>query len=105
MEDKNKTIAAKIKELRLTQNMAQNDIAKKLHITVTAYNRIENSKTQLTVNMLFAIAAALDVSVGDLLELTTGNIVNNKDNVVMANFNHGHLHVSISPEELKKHIV
>ncbi len=103
MEDKNKQIAAKIKALRTAKNIGQNVLAQRLNISVTAYNRVENNKTQITVTMLFDIARGLDVLVGDILELGAYSVAHNKDNVVMTNFNYGNLHVHMTPEDLKKH--
>ena len=100
--DNNKEVALKIKELRVQKDLAQSAIAKELGLTVTAYNRIENNKTQLTINNLFTIAKCLDVGVEYLLQLSIGGNAHNTHNVVMSQFNNGTLHISVSAESFKQ---
>lgn len=101
MNDKNTQIADKIKEIRIHNNQSQSEIAKAINLTVTAYSRIENNKTQLTINNLFKIAEALDTPVAILLELSAASYVQNTNNVVMTNFNHGTLNLAIDIAQLK----
>ncbi|MEJ7678511.1 MAG: helix-turn-helix transcriptional regulator [Segetibacter sp.] len=62
-------IGEKIRTIRLTKNLTQNAIAKKIGISVTALGDIERGKTKdLTVNRLAQIAKALDVSPKELLD-------------------------------------
>ncbi|MFT4094203.1 MAG: helix-turn-helix transcriptional regulator [Niabella sp.] len=102
MEDRNKQVVAKIKEIRTSKNVPQQILADVLNITVTAYSRIENNKTQLTINNLFAIAEALEVSVAELLRLQYSKNVNNHNSLVIANFNDGTLHFSLDKAALEK---
>lgn len=102
MNDRNKEIVAKIKELRMRKGIAQSVIAAELNITTTAYNRIENNKTQLTINNLFIIQEALDVALNELLPLHLSNTLHNKDNIVMSQFNNGTLHISVSASDMDK---
>lgn len=100
--DNNQKVIEKIKELRIKKNIAQNYIAQALGLTVSAYNRVENNKTQLTINNLYTIAQTLEVGVEELLQLNLKNMAQNYNNVVMTNFNNGELHISISMEQIKK---
>lgn len=104
MEDKNKIIAARVKELRRNKSVSQAELASKLNITVTAYNRIENDKTQITVHMLFSIAEALNVSVNRLLDLPIDNMGNHTTGTIMINAGNGRVYLSISTEELRKYL-
>src|SRR5690606_26516847 len=101
MIDRNKEIVAKIKEIRMRKGISQSVIATALNITATAYNRIENNKTQLTVNNLFVIQEALDISLNELLPLHLINTLHNKDNIVMSQFNNGTLHISVSASDME----
>jgi len=102
MEDQNKHIAERIKSIRLNKNMSQSTIANALNLTVTAYNRIENNKTQLTINNLYKIAEALDVSVERILELANVSHIYNTKGIVMTNLNQGTLNFSIDIDQLEK---
>lgn len=102
MTDRNKEIVGKIKEIRMRKSISQSTIATALNITTTAYNRIENNKTQLTVNNLFIIQEALDVTLNELLPLHLSNTLHNRDNIVMSQFNNGTLHITVSASDLEK---
>lgn len=100
MEDQNKTVAIRIKQWRKIREIPQIALAKKLNTTATAYNRIENGKTQITIYMLYAIASALDIAVIELLGLPTSS----KSAAVMITTDNERVLLSISIEELKKHL-
>lgn len=102
MTNKNKLIVERIREIRLNKNISQSAIAKDLSITVTAYNRIENNKTKLTVNNLFRIAEALDVDIDILLQLAVPTYEHNNNNIVMTHYNHGILSLAIHIDQLDK---
>lgn len=65
----NLLIAKKIKELRIAQNLTQSYIADKICINYSAYAKVENGTTHITIERLYKIAEILKVSVSDLLEL------------------------------------
>lgn len=98
-QDINKKVVHKIKEIRLSKSLSQQALASDIGLDVTAYNRIENGKTQLTVMNLFAIADSLKVDVGDILQIKSNSFVNN-NNLVMSNLHNGNLNISIDPKEL-----
>ena len=54
MKDKNKLVANNIKAIRVAKQISQAEVAKALSLTPTAYNRIENNKTQI-INILTKI--------------------------------------------------
>lgn len=95
----NKRVVDKIKEIRMSKSLSQQAIATDLGLDVTAYNRIENGKTQLTIANLYAIADSLNVEVGDILQIKSNNFINN-NNLVMTNLNNGSLNISVDSKEL-----
>ena len=60
-------IGTKIKFLREDRKITQDFIANKLGISQTAYSKIENNQTQLTIERLKEIAQILEVSEIDLI--------------------------------------
>lgn len=101
MEEINQKVCARIKSARLSKNKSQSDLAKALHLTTTAYNRIENNKTQLTITMLFQIAHFLELTISDLLELR--HLCQSKEinTAIDINQDQNILHLSINLKELK----
>lgn len=63
-------IGKKIKELRIKQNITQEDIAEKLEISRQKYSRIENGQSNITYITLDKIAKYLGV---DIREITKVN--------------------------------
>lgn len=62
-------IGENIRTLRLSKNLTQQAIAKKIGISVTAFGDIERGKTKdFTVTRLSQIAFALDVSAKELVD-------------------------------------
>ncbi|NLA25332.1 MAG: helix-turn-helix transcriptional regulator [Bacteroidales bacterium] len=70
----------RIKSIRESKNLTQEHIANKLNISQRAYSSIENGKTQLTVDRLFEIADALQVSVGTLMSSDSQSVYYNNFN-------------------------
>ncbi|MFN8345550.1 MAG: helix-turn-helix transcriptional regulator [Spirosomataceae bacterium] len=62
-----KTIAEKIRLLRLQHGLSQENLADTLGLSTTAYGDIERGKTDLTLTRLHQIAEALKVSAAFLL--------------------------------------
>jgi transcriptional regulator with XRE-family HTH domain len=60
-------IGTKIKFLREDRKITQDFIANKLGISQTAYSKIENNQTQLTIERLKEISQILEVSEMDLI--------------------------------------
>lgn len=107
IKDYNSDVVERIKHIRMMKNISQSNVAKALNITTTAYSRIENSKTQLTINNLYIISEFLEIPLQELLNIKVGYSAFNHNNVVMTNFNHVTLNLSIDLKELdnimKKH--
>jgi len=55
-------IYSNIRAIRLSKRLSQQSMANRLHITVSAYSKIERSHTQLTVERLGEIAKAFNVT-------------------------------------------
>lgn len=89
MEDYNKNIALFIKGLRQQKNISQHIVAKALNCSDSAYCRLENRETELTVNQLFAIAHVLKTDVIDILQLPKQR-------------NERFINITISAKELQK---
>ncbi len=68
-------IAERIRILRLSKNLSQQNMADELDITVGAYSNIERGKAEVTITRLYKIADVLNVPVTDLL--LTGSIFEN----------------------------
>ncbi len=70
----------RIKTLRETKNLTQEHMADVLHLSQRAYSSIENGQTQLTVERLYEIAEALQVSIGEIIGVENQNVYNNNFN-------------------------
>lgn len=70
----NEKTALNIKEIRRGYNMSQTSMAKKLHISTSAYSRLENGEVQITLNILQHIAEILEVSIFELIGYTKRNL-------------------------------
>lgn len=62
-------LSKRIKSIRESKEIRQSDVAKELNIERTNYHRIENRGDKLSIEQAKAIAAALDVSLSELLGL------------------------------------
>lgn len=62
-----KTIAEKIRLLRLEKGFSQENVADMLNISTTAYGDIERGKTDLTLSRLQNIAHVFSTSLGHLM--------------------------------------
>lgn len=98
--DYNQRVSSRIKELRIRKNISQSYIAQSLGLTVSAYNRIENNKTQLTIHNLYQIATALKVGIEELLQLKTINKTPNKSEVTI-DFSNEELVFSIDSDQIR----
>lgn len=73
-------IGQRIKRFREDRKITQDVVAEKLGITQTAYSKIENNQSKLSVERLKEIAKILDVPEDELLntEANVFNFTNNK---------------------------
>jgi len=58
----------RIRHLRLTKGLSQENMAESLGISTTAYGDLERGKTEITLVRLSAIAETLHTTIGDLLQ-------------------------------------
>lgn len=66
-----KKIGQKIKSLRISKGLTQVDLVGKIdgNIDTTNISRIESGRTNVTIYNLYRIAAALEVSLADLVTI------------------------------------
>lgn len=62
-------VGIKIREWRLRRELSQADVARRAGITQASLSNYENGKRDMPLSTLMGVAAALNVSLGDLLEL------------------------------------
>lgn len=62
-------VGARIREWRLRREMSQAEVARQAGITQASLSNYENGKRDLPLSTLVGVAAALNVSIGDLLDL------------------------------------
>ena len=65
----NQRLAARVRDLRVSLELDQDDFARKANLHRTHVSQIENAKTDPTLSTVFKIAKALELSVGELLDL------------------------------------
>ena len=61
-------VGARIKKIRATKNLSQNDLAILCNFEKASMSRIESGKTNVTLLTLRKISLALEVHVSDLLK-------------------------------------
>jgi transcriptional regulator with XRE-family HTH domain len=98
--DINSKTAVKIRETRENKNIKQADFAKSVGLGASAYSRIENGETQITLKVLYKIAEALETTVEILLGLETKTTNNFNHNIVGQN--NGELSIALTEEQIKK---
>lgn len=69
----NKRTLIRIRKERERKNISQQAVAKQLHISVSAYSRLENGEVALTLDMIEKISHALLIPMAGLLDLETPN--------------------------------
>ncbi|UWX61685.1 helix-turn-helix transcriptional regulator [Chryseobacterium oranimense] len=74
----NATIGKRIRKYREDKGISQEELAEKLHISRSTYQRIENGETNSWVNHIENICTSLDVNMEDILKPEEGYVqVNN----------------------------
>jgi transcriptional regulator with XRE-family HTH domain len=97
--DINTIIASRIKTIRLTKNKSQKDIANEIGLSETAYSRLENGITQLSITVLYAICEKLSCKIEEILDIEIKKVANNNNSVVLSQYNEGTFHVSVSTND------
>ncbi len=98
----NDKTAAKIKEIRESKNINQAKFAKMLDLSSSAYSRLENGETQITLHILEKIADKLNVPFFELLDFKSAKINNYKNNTIGQSGDNSTLNISLTPEEFQK---
>lgn len=82
------TVIDKIKEIRIHKGFSHENMAHELSISQTAYTKLENNETKLSVERLFQIAKILNTPVYELLDTAPNTVYhqNNYDNAI--GYNH-----------------
>jgi transcriptional regulator with XRE-family HTH domain len=62
-------VGRRIREWRLKRELSQADVARQAGITQASLSNYENGKRDLPLSTLVGVAGALNVSLGDLLDL------------------------------------
>ena len=66
-----KTVGSRIREIRLSKNMSQADLAEKAGLSLPTVSDIENAHSKIWLTTFARIAEALQVSADDILRLDT----------------------------------
>ena len=74
MDDNTRTairsdVGVKIREWRVRRELSQANVARRAGITQASLSNYENGKRDMPLSTLVGVASALEVSLGDLLEL------------------------------------
>lgn len=80
-----KEIGARVKRLRLKNNMTQRELSETVNVSSSCISRLESGEQMVGVFMIMDIAEALHTSVGNLLEedVTEGHVgVNGLNGVI-----------------------
>jgi len=62
-------VGRRIREWRLRRDLSQAEVARRAGITQASLSNYENGKRDLPLSTLIGVASALNVSIGDLLDL------------------------------------
>jgi transcriptional regulator with XRE-family HTH domain len=62
-------VGSRIREWRLRRELSQAEVARKAGITQASLSNYENGKRDMPLSTLLGVAGALNVSLGDLLDL------------------------------------
>ncbi|SUX47151.1 helix-turn-helix domain-containing protein [Chryseobacterium indoltheticum] len=90
-------VAEKIKRLRKSKGFSQEDMADKLHISQSAYARIENGETNSWINHINKLCESLDVKPEELISNAEQLIQHNQDNdSVIQNNTNNDTHITIN---------
>jgi transcriptional regulator with XRE-family HTH domain len=64
-------IGLRARQIRIARGEAQEAVARRADIATTTLNRIENGRNQPSLDTVVRLAAALEVSVTELMDTTT----------------------------------
>ncbi|SDL68089.1 helix-turn-helix domain-containing protein [Chryseobacterium taihuense] len=76
----NTTIGKRIRTFRENKGFSQEELAEKLHISRSTYQRIENGETNSWINHIENICHSLEVNLDDILKPEEGYVQVNNNN-------------------------
>lgn len=76
----NTSIGKRIRSYREERGFSQEELAEKLHISRSTYQRIENGETNSWINHIEKICTSLDVELDDILKPEEGYTQINRNN-------------------------
>lgn len=76
----NTTIGKRIRAFREEKGFSQEELAEKLHVSRSTYQRIENGETNSWINHIENICTSLDVNLDDILKPEEGFVQVNNNN-------------------------
>lgn len=76
----NNTVSKKIKTLRVDKGFSQEQMADLLHISQSAYSRIENGESNSWINLVDKICNVFEIKPEELF-IPEGLVQNNSDNI------------------------
>lgn len=69
-----------IKKFRELKNLTRDQLAEKLEMSVSGYSKLERGEVDISLNKLYKIAEALEVSVSQILSFDASQIFNVSNN-------------------------
>jgi transcriptional regulator with XRE-family HTH domain len=82
MEYHSMKIVEQIKRIRKLKKISQDEMSNLLNMSKSSYVRLENQKTELTIDCLNRIAVALETDFDTLID-SSRNVNNNNQNVIL----------------------
>ncbi|MGA9213444.1 helix-turn-helix domain-containing protein [Kaistella sp.] len=79
----NNIVSKNIRKYRNLKGFSQEYLAEKMNLTQSAYAKIENNDTKLTIDRLNEISKILEIDIANLLEQKTPNIYNIYNNEIV----------------------
>ena len=76
----------KLKELRISKNLTQEELAKKLSMTQKTYSNYENEKTEPNIKTLIQLADFYQVTLDYLLDRNISGILNSQEYELLSMF-------------------
>jgi transcriptional regulator with XRE-family HTH domain len=76
-------VALKIKRLRISNGITQNEMAERVHLSLKAWQKIENGKTKLDLDRLNQIAGILGISLIELISLEEKNDLEKSERLLL----------------------
>jgi transcriptional regulator with XRE-family HTH domain len=103
----NEIAISHIKEIRKKKNYTQEEIADKLQLERTTYNKIEMGKTILTLDIVGKLCQILEVDISEILNIEQNKIINvSADKIIFsANGTNVNLHFSSSDMDKIKELM